>query len=157
DRTRRTDFEARAEHRALETGGGVGIADESVREDERCAVHRPRLRNAITELTWTPQVLHRRLGPGLEDLYQGTGTRAIATPVPRRNHRRRLIDRAIRVAPSDLVVLRAINSPESHVVARAQEDRIAGQRIIELQRRAAENPIASRTVDGVNAALDAAD
>src|SRR5204863_9006900 len=60
-----SDLEAWAEHRALEAGGRVGVADETIREHERRAVDRSRLRNAIAELAGAPQILHGGLGrPG---------------------------------------------------------------------------------------------
>src|SRR5439155_132877 len=67
DRARRLDREAWAEHRALEAGGRVGVADETIREHERRAVDRSRLRNAIAELAGAPQILHGGLGAGVEN------------------------------------------------------------------------------------------
>jgi hypothetical protein len=48
---------ARADQGALEPGRGVGIGDQAVGEDEGLAVHRPRGRDAHTQMAGPAQVL----------------------------------------------------------------------------------------------------
>ena len=96
------DREARAHQRALEAGGAVGVADEPVGDHERAHVHRPRGRDAVAELAGAPEVLHGRLRAGIDD-----ADHAIDRRVGARGH-----------AGGDGVVLRAIDRPHAHAVAR---------------------------------------
>ena len=105
-------LEARPHQRALEPGGAVGLPTRRLAITNARAVHRPRRRDAVAQLPEAPEILDGRLRARRRAMRITRSPAATGVRAATRG--------------GDGVVLRAVDRPEAHVVARAQQDRIGG-------------------------------